>query len=117
LYEQKDFLAIAKELTLTDQARVRFEFYSALNTLSEVGQIRAFLQKNKATLTKTQLRILTEVYVNNLTYEQTANILNCSKQSIQQTIKRVLDKYHVKFQIFVKKENNKTIYNIPRLLK
>ncbi len=117
LYDQKNFLTIAKELGLTDQARARYEFYSGLTTLSEYGTFRAFLEEKGEALTKLQRDVLTMVYIANINIVQTAKVLETSKQAVQQVITRVVQKHGLKWTVFVKKEKNKLIYNVPELLK
>jgi len=117
LYEQKDFLTVAKELGLTDQARARYEFYAGLTTLSEYGTFRAFIEEKGDTLTKQQSDVLAMVYKANLNTVQTAKVLEISKQAVQQIIARVVEKHGLKWTVFVKKENNKLVYKVPELLK
>ncbi len=117
LYEQKNFLTIAHELGLTDQARARYEFYAGLTTLSEYGTFRTFIEEKGDSLTKLQKDVLLMVYKANLNTVQTAAVLETSKQAVQQVITRVIEKHGLKWTVFVKKEKNKLIYNVPELLK
>lgn len=117
LYEQKDFLTIAKELKLTDQSRARYEFYAGLTILSEYGTVRKFLEEKGDLLTHKQRCTLIMVYQNNFKLKQVAYVEEISKQSVQQIISRVLKKYNIRWHIFVKKHKNKVIYNVPELLK
>lgn len=117
MYEQKDFLTIAKELSLNNGARVKYEFYAALTTLSEYAVIRKFIEDKKEDLTLNQLSILHSIYTNNKTMVECAATNKISKQSVHQTLTRVLKKYNIKWTVFVRKQGNKVIYNIPSVLK
>jgi hypothetical protein len=120
LYEGKDFLTIAKEMDLNNQARVRYEFYSALNRLSEVAIMRDFLRENEDKLKVeniNQYEVLKEIYINNLSVVDTAKKRGTSKQAISQTLTRVFNKYKIKFSIFVKKVGNKVVYNTTEVFK
>lgn len=117
LYEQKDFLTIANELNLYDQAQTKYEFYAGLTTLSKYATMRLFIEKNNNILSIKEKTILTMIYNANLTISQVAHIQELSKQAIQQTISRIIKNNNLKWNIFVKKKNGKIIYNIPRLLK
>lgn len=117
LYQHKDFKKISEELNLNNQSRAKYEFYSALNKLSEYAVMRKFLIENKSKLTDKQKDILNSVYIDNLSLTDTGKSYKISVQAIQQTIKRVVNNNNIKWEIFVKKENNKTIYNIPELFK
>jgi len=120
LYEGKDFLTIAKELDLNNQSRVKYEFYSALNKLSEVGVMRDFLKENEEVLRNeniNQFEILQEIYINNLSTVDLAEKRGISKQAVGQTLTRVLSKYKITFITFVKKVGNKVVYNVPEVFK
>lgn len=117
LYDQKDFLTIAKELKLTDQARVKYEFYAGLTTLSEYGTFRQFLEEKGDSLTHKQRCILIMVYKNQFKLKSVAYVEEITKQAVQQMIARIIKKYDLKWQVFVRKENNKVIYNVPEILK
>jgi predicted DNA-binding protein YlxM (UPF0122 family) len=120
LYEGKDFLTIAKEMDLNNQARVRYEFYSALNRLSEYAIMREFLKENEEVLrneSSNQYDILKEIYINNLSIVDTAEKRGISKQAVGQTLTRVLTKYKISFTTFVKKVGKKVVYNVPEVFK
>lgn len=117
LYEGKDFLTIAKELDITNQARAKYEFYSALTRLSEFAVIRKFIDENENKLTSKQKRVLIMIYKTNLSLTQVASIENMSKQSIQQIMKRLINKFNIKWSVFVRKQKGKTIYNVPGVFK
>lgn len=120
LYENKDFFLIAKELDLNNQARVKYEFYSALTRLSEFAVIRKFIKDNKNTLyeeNKSTYNILDSLYNKNMTMTEIGKLNNISKQAVQQRLTRFLNTYNIKWTIFVKKQGNKIIYNVPGLFK
>jgi predicted DNA-binding protein YlxM (UPF0122 family) len=117
LYEQKDFLTIAIELGYHDQARAKYELYAALTTLAEYSTMRHFIQNNQTKLTPYQFIVLNNIYNLNKSLTIAAKELKVSKQAIQQTVKRVIEKNRIKWTIFVKKQNNKVIYNVPEVLK
>lgn len=117
LYEGKDFLTISKELDLTNQARVKYEFYSALTRLSEFAVMRKFIDDYADELTHKQRTILIMIYKANLSLTSIASIEDTSKQAVQQVLTRVVDKYNIRWTVFVRRENGKTIYNVPGLFK
>lgn len=117
LYEQKDFLTVAKELGYHDQSRARYEFYAALTTLSEFSVMRKFLEDRGHELTEHSRNILTSVYLENKSITEVANIRGISKQAVQQSIARVVDKYKIRWTVFVRKKGNKVIYQRSEVLK
>lgn len=117
IFKNNDFKYISDKLQLHNQAYIKYEFYSALTKLSEYGIMREFYNKNNFKLTTKQKEILYTVYFKNKSLTKTAKMFNISKQTVQQTIKRILYKYSIKWNIFVRKENNKLIYNVPEIFK
>lgn len=117
LFESRDFRYIADLLNLNNQARVKYEFYSAINKLAEYAAVRKFLDGNSKKLTDRQQQIFTLVYRDNLSYVEVADMLGVSKQSIQQTVSRVFKKYKVKWKVYVRKKDKKVHYNVPELFK
>jgi predicted DNA-binding protein YlxM (UPF0122 family) len=117
IFEHRDYKSIAEKLDLNNQSRVKYEMYSAINKLSEYAAVRKFLKKHWQELTDRQRQIFSLVYYENKTFVDTANTLKVSKQSIQQTVSRILKKYKVKWPSYVKKKNNRIIYNVPELFK
>lgn len=117
VFEQKDFLTISKELLLTNQAQVKYIFYSALTKLSEFGAVRQFIDDNKKSMDKYQYKILNYIYNDNKSLIEVAQEENISKQAVQQLISRLIKKYDIKWTIFVKKQGTKLIYNVPSMLK
>ena len=117
LYENKDFAMIAKEMDLNNQARVKYEFYSALTRLSEFAVMRKFIKDNENNLTPKQLNTLNSIYSDNLSITDVAKKEKVSKQAIQQSLTRVVDKYNIKWSVFVTKNKNKIIYNVSGLFK
>src|ERR1043165_3193225 len=107
LYEQRDYRYIADSMDLNNQARVKYEFYSAINKLAEYAAVRKFLVKHGSELTARQLEIFELVYKQNLTFVKAAEKLQISKQSVQQTVSRILKRYKVKWHTYVKKRGNK----------
>jgi predicted DNA-binding protein YlxM (UPF0122 family) len=116
LYEQKDFKYIADTQKLNNQARAKYEFYSALNRLSEYAVVRAFLKKEYKKLTQKQALIMHEIYFNNNTVTKTAKKLNITKQAVSQIVNRVIASHTLKLQTFVRKTGNKVIYNVPGVM-
>jgi predicted DNA-binding protein YlxM (UPF0122 family) len=117
LFQRKDFLTIAKELDLNNQARAKYEFYSALTTLSEVAIMRKFIETKGHELEDGQLSLLKSIYFDRKTLTEVAKERKISKQAVQQLLSRIINKYKIKWAIFVKKHKNKVIYNIPEILK
>jgi predicted DNA-binding protein (UPF0251 family) len=117
LYEQRDYRHIAETMDLNNQARVKYEFYSAINKLAEYAAVRKFLTTHGKELTPRQLEIFELVYKENLTFVKAAERLGISKQSVQQTVSRILKRYKVKWHNYVRKRGNKVLYNVPELFK
>lgn len=117
LYEGKDFLTIAKELDLNNQARVKYEFYSTLTKFSEYAVMRKFLEENENELTHKQIQILTMIYKTNLSIQQVASVEGKTKQAIQQLLTRLIKKYNIQWETFVRKRKNKVIYSVPEVMK
>ncbi len=117
LYEGKDFKYLADILNLTNQSRVKYEFYSALNKMSEYATMRKFLQENVGEFTDKQWNILKSVYLENNTLTETANNANISKQAVQQMIARIVKKYNLTWQNFVKKKGTRVIYDVPGIMR
>lgn len=117
LYESKDFYQIAKEMDLNNQARVKYEFYSALTRLSEFAVMRKFIMDNEKLLTQNQLDTLNAVYIDNISLTDIAKNWKVSKQAVQQSLTRVITKYNIKWSVFVSKQGNKIVYNVPELFK
>ena len=116
LYEQKDFKYIADTMSLNNQARAKYEFYSALNRLSEYAVVRQFLNANYKNLTEKQALIMHEIYFNNNTLTKTAKKLNITKQAVSQIVNRVVSSNELKWQVFVRKTGNRVIYNVPGVM-
>jgi predicted DNA-binding protein YlxM (UPF0122 family) len=117
MYERKDFLAVSKELGLNNQAEAKYLFYAALTKLSKFAAIRAFINENRSMLTQPQLKLLLLVFINNLTITEAAKQCDITKQAAQQLISRLLAKFEVRWQVFVKKKGNKVLYNVPEVLR
>lgn len=117
LYEQKDFLAVARELDLNNQAEAKYVFYSALTKLSEYGIMRKFIDENREKLTEKQQLILDEIYFKNKSLTEVAEQYNISVPAVTGMINRVLEKYKLSWPVFVRKEDQKVIYNVPEVLK
>lgn len=116
LYEQKDFKFIADTQDLNNQARAKYEFYSALNKLSEYAIVRKFLKVQYKELTQKQALIMHEIYFNNSTLTKTAKKLNITKQAVSQIVNRVIEAHNLKWQTFVRKTGNRVIYNVPEVI-
>lgn len=117
LYEGKDFSAIARELNMKSQAWVKYEFYAGLTKLSEYATVREYLTNNKDELTKGNFSLLENLYLKNQSITDLAKQENCSKQAIQQRLTRILTSGNIKWIVFVKKVNNKPVYNVPMVFK
>lgn len=117
LYEGRDFRNVGESLGLTNQARAKYEFYSALTKLSEYAKVRNFLNDHYNELTVRQQQIFSMVYIDNMSFIEVAKELKISKQSVQQTVARVLRKYKITWKTYVRKHKNKVIYNVPQLFK
>lgn len=117
LYEQKDFLAVANELDLTNQAEAKYQFYAALTKMAEYAVMRRFINENLTKLTDKQALILKKVYIENNILTDVAAHVNISTPAISRLITRLVIKFNIKWPLFVKKEHNKIIYNVPEILK
>lgn len=118
LFNNKDFETIAKELGFYNQSAVKYVFYSALTKMSEYGTMRKFLDSDRSNeLTDKQYRILLKVYRSGKKMWEIAKEEKSTKQAIQQSIKRVIQKFSIKWQVFAIKKGNKVIYNVPQLFK
>lgn len=117
LYEQKDFLAVANELDLSNQAEAKYQFYSSLTKMSEYAVMRKFIDEKGEELTEKQLLILKKVYIENNTLTDVAIYVNTSVAAITGMLNRIVDKYAIKWPVFVRKEDNKPVYNVPEILK
>ena len=117
LYQQKDFLTIAKELGYTDQKNAQYAFWAALTTLSEYAAMRKFFEDNKGKIDGHTEMLIYDLYLNNMSITDIAKIRGVSKQSLQQKISRLIKKYDIKWQVFVKKSGNKLIYNTAEAIK
>lgn len=111
LFEQKDFLTVAKELGYHDQSRARYEYYAAMTTLSEYATMRRFINNTGHELTQASRDLLIEIYFNNKSITEVASIKSITKQAVQQSVARVIEKYKITWPVFVRKEGNKVIYN------
>lgn len=117
MFEHRDFRHIAEVLGLYNQAPAKYDFYSALTSITKYANIKEFVKNNPEKLTARQKEIL-DLYLNeNLNYVEMSKRLGVSKQSIQQVISHVVKKHKIKWQVFVKKKGHKTIYNVPEKLK
>lgn len=117
LFEGRDFRYVADSLGLNNQARSKYEFYAAITKLSEYAVVRDFLDKTEEKLTARQQQIFKLVYRDNLSFVDTATKLKVTKQSIQQSVSRVLTKYRVTWKTYVRKKGNKVLYNVPQIFK
>lgn len=117
LYEQKDFLTVAKELGYHDQSRARYEFYAALTILAEYTVMRKFIQDKGPLLDAKTREFLLSIYIENMTITSVAKTKNISKQAVQQKLARIIEKYNIKWPVFVRKQKNKVIYTKSEVLK
>lgn len=129
LYERKTFVAIAKEENLSNQSRVKYEYYAALTKLSEFAIVRRFLKDaDTDTVTPEQLVVLYKVYEENKTLTQAAQEIGITKQAAWQRVNTALKAHNLnnKFHKFVVKHQKrgpdgkrvyKTVYNIPEVLR
>lgn len=114
LYENKDFLNVAKELGLYDQSKAKYEFYAALTKLSEYAVMRQWIKENPDI---NGIDILNKMYNENKTMNQIGADLGISKQAVQQTVSRLIKANKLTWNIFVRKQGNKVVYNVPEALK
>jgi len=117
LYKGRDFRYVSEKLNINNQAFAKYEFYAALTKLSEYARMRLFLKNNSNLLTERQKLILNLVYINNMTQVEAGKFLKISKQSIQQTIARVIKKHNIKITKFVRKNKTQPIYNVMEIFK
>ena len=74
LYEQKDFLTIARELGYHDQSRARYELYAALTTLAEYATMRKFYEDNESILKEADKKVIKNIYLDNLSITSYSNV-------------------------------------------
>jgi predicted DNA-binding protein YlxM (UPF0122 family) len=117
LYQRIDFSTIAKQENLNNQARSKYEYYAGLTTLSEYAIMRKFLKESGHLVTSYQLELLSKVYLENKSIATVAREIGITRQAAQQRIARVVDKFNLKWHIFVRKAGNKVIYNIPEVIR
>jgi DNA-binding MarR family transcriptional regulator len=117
VYQQLDFLQIANKLGYLNQAQVKYLFYSALTTMSRVAIMRQFLKYNESILSDKQIKLLSFIYVDNLSLTFVANKLKISKSAVTQMIAALIKKHKITWNKFVWKENGKVCYNVLNLLK
>lgn len=124
VYDQKDFLSVAKELGLYDQAKAKYEFYAALTKLGEYAVMRKWLKDNepenwfvKSDSDSRNYGILHDIYNENKTLTQVATDCGISKQAVQQIVSRVMKANNISWTQFVRKEKNKVIYSVPEVLR
>ena len=124
LYERKDFLTLANELGLNNQAYAKYEFYAALTKLSEVAVMRKWFNENatedwqyKSNSEAYRLGIIYDVYFKNMTFTAAAQERNVTKQAIQQIVSRIQKINNIKWNKYVRKEGSKVIYNTSELFK
>lgn len=114
IYENKDFLTVAKELGLYDQAKAKYEFYAALTKLSEYAVMRKWLKDNQNAAGSD---VLHKIYNENKTMTDVAEEMKVSKQAVQQTVSRIIKTNKITWAVFVKKQGNKVVYNVPEVLR
>ena len=78
--------------------------------------MRDFMDNNSDKLSNKQMMILGEIYANNKSETAVAEEFGISKQAVSQTVKRVINKYKLKWQVFVKKSGNKVKYNLSEVI-
>lgn len=115
--EQKDYLHIAQKVGLYNQAAAKYEFYSALTKLSKFANFRKFIIDNKTSLSTLQYKILRKAFFNNKNYVEISKEIEISPQAIQQIIAKLIKEHKIKWQVYVKKQNGKLIYNVPGIMK
>lgn len=117
LYEHKDFLTIARQENLNNQSRAKYEYYSALTKMSEYAVMRKFIDKKGHELAATQLDLMKRVYFENKTLTEAGKELGITRQAAYDRLKRVKNRFKITWHRFVKKHDNKVIYNIPEVLR
>jgi len=112
--ENKDFLTVSKELGLYDQSKAKYEFYAALTKLSEYAVMRKWIRDNSDV---NGIDVLHKIYNENKTMTQVAKELDVTKQAVQQTVSRTVKAHGISWNVFVKKQGNKVVYNVPEVLR
>ena len=116
LYEGKDFNQTANSIGIKSASHCRYMFYCALTTLSEAAAVRKLLTINQQ-LTVAERTLLELLYVRKYTVSQCAKVLNVSKQAISGRKQRIFSRHNVRWLVFVRKQNGKVVYNVPKVLK
>lgn len=119
LYEQKDFLTIAKEMGYYDQAQAKYEFYAALTKLSKFGVMRKMCYEkfNTGEIDHRDQAILNDIFFINKSLTEASYTWKLSKQALNKLIKKYKNKFNLRWQIFVRKQGNKVVYNVPEIFK
>jgi hypothetical protein len=117
VYEQRDFGAVAKAMGILNQARAKYFLYAALTRLSEYAIMRQFISDNRDRLTDTQYNVLYNVYFANKKLIEVASDSGVTKQAVSKLINQIIEKNRIKWYVFVRKEGNKVVYNVPNILK
>jgi predicted DNA-binding protein YlxM (UPF0122 family) len=110
IYQNKDFLTVANETGLYNQASAKYEFYAALTKLSKYAIMRQFIETKGYVLKESYRSILIEIYNKNKTLQQVAKEKNITKQAVQKKLKKILKMYKIKWPVFVTKVKGKTKY-------
>jgi hypothetical protein len=117
LFLQRDFKSTAANCGLANGAAAKKMLYYSMNRLAEFANMRKFVAEGKGKLTFVQLKILELVYLENKSLTEVARIQGVTKQSIGQTIEKVIKNNNIKIPRFVRKKGTKMIYNVPLLFK
>ena len=85
-----------------------------MTTLSEYAVMRRWIKDNP---NANGVDVLHQIYNENKTMTQVAENLQISKQAVQQTVARVIKANKLTWNVFVKKQGNKVVYNVPEALR
>lgn len=116
IYNKKTFTIIGKELNI-NKTQVKYEFYSALTTMSRTAAFRNLLAVHKASIRPKQVKVVEEVYIHGKSLTEVALRTGKSKQAISQLLNRLVKRYNLKWKVFVKKKEGRLIYNTEKVVK
>jgi len=108
--EQRDYRHIADKYGFYNQAASKYFIYVKLNKLSKTAAMRLFIKSNRNSLNIKTLTLLEELYINNKSQKQVAKELGYYDSDLSVELKRIKDKYKIKWKVFVKRTKGKTCY-------
>ena len=116
LYNNKTFEDIAFSLKTT-KSKIRYDYYASLTKLSKYAVMRQFLDNKGDQLNPKTFTIMNTIYWYCNNVDVSAKHYNTTTSAIYKRINRVIKEFDITWHVFVKKEKDKIIYNIPPILR